>query len=273
MRTCIPKIIHYVWLGDEKKRPELMVRCLNSWKKNCPDYQIIEWGNKEAAEIKNSFLQQAIDRRSWAFAADFLRLYALKSFGGIYVDSDLEITRPIDEFLKYRFILSFEDEVFPSTAFIGSERGGRVISALLDYYENRDFVLKDGSEDRTPNPQIFYHILNEKFKQWNYVELGDSLILGSGEVIFPPNYFSKFVDGRVNYAVHHFAASWVSEYTVVNLLKVGCLRLCKVKQKNKFFDIKKFIKEYPQNIFSFEYKKNKFFVVVKSDSLTKGRQG
>ena len=99
----IPKKIHYVWVGTAEK-PDSVIKCIESWKKYCPDYEIIEWGNEEFEKIKNKYARQAFENKKWAFVSDYIRLYALYNHGGIYLDTDVEITQNIDRFLVHDFV-------------------------------------------------------------------------------------------------------------------------------------------------------------------------
>lgn len=103
----IPKIIHYIWLGSAKK-PELLQKCMQSWQKNCPDYQIMEWNSENTKDIDNIYFREALTSEKWAFASDYLRLYVLERYGGIYVDTDTEITNNLDPFLKHDFFTGYE---------------------------------------------------------------------------------------------------------------------------------------------------------------------
>lgn len=102
----IPKVIHYVWVGPTKKSSQAK-RCIESWKKFCPDYKIIEWNEKALQSIKNQYLEEAYEAGKWAFVSDVLRLYALLS-GGIYIDTDVELTGNLDGFLNHSFFMCFE---------------------------------------------------------------------------------------------------------------------------------------------------------------------
>ena len=104
----IPKMIHYVWVGD-KEKPYIVNKCLETWKKYCPDYKIVEWDNNSLVNINNRYTEQAFKKKKYAFVSDYLRLYALYHFGGFYFDSDLELTHSIDEFVNYDFITGFEN--------------------------------------------------------------------------------------------------------------------------------------------------------------------
>lgn len=118
----IPRIIHYIWLGGHEKDP-LFQKCMSSWKKFCPDYTFIEWNEKRIPNIKNQFFHEAIQAKKWAFASDYLRLYVLYHFGGLYFDTDLEVTANLDCFLSHDFFCGFEnDNRSPQTALLGAKK-------------------------------------------------------------------------------------------------------------------------------------------------------
>ncbi|MEN7470513.1 glycosyltransferase family 32 protein, partial [Providencia stuartii] len=88
----IPKIIHYIWVGNNPK-PQFVLDCIETWKQHLPDYEIMEWGNDCLETINNTYVNEAIKNKKWAFASDYIRLYALYNYGGIYLDSDVEVTQ------------------------------------------------------------------------------------------------------------------------------------------------------------------------------------
>ena len=94
----IPKIIHYCWFGKGPK-PELAIKCIESWKKYCPDYEIKEWNEDNFDLNYNAYVKEAYENKKWAFVTDVVRLYALVNYGGIYMDTDVEVIKPLDEFL------------------------------------------------------------------------------------------------------------------------------------------------------------------------------
>ena len=95
----IPKIIHYVWVGGKPLTP-LAEKCIASWKKYCPDYEIKRWDEKTFDVNQNKYCKQAYECKKWAFASDFVRLYVLYNEGGIYLDSDIEVLKNFDDLLK-----------------------------------------------------------------------------------------------------------------------------------------------------------------------------
>ena len=144
MLNTIPKIIHYVWVGD-KEKPDSVYKCIESWKKFCPDYEIIEWNNEKFKKIKNPYSTQAFENKKWAFVSDYIRLYALYNYGGIYLDTDVEITQNIDKFLVHDFVSGFEkwENIFsPITAFMGSKKENFAIhhfnGSWLDSYHRKN---------------------------------------------------------------------------------------------------------------------------------------
>ena len=150
----IPKKIHYVWVGT-KEKPKLVIDCINSWKMILPDYEIIEWNNNSLQNIKNDYVSEAYKNKKWAFVSDYLRLYALYHEGGIYLDSDVEITQKIDQFLHLDFFSGYEvygenKRFFPITALMAAQKQNDIIKDLLDEYSNIHFETKAGL-DLTPN--------------------------------------------------------------------------------------------------------------------------
>ena len=211
----IPKVLHYVWVGSVVK-PRQVEQCIASWRQNCPDYKIVEWNDKTLSSIDNQYLQEAYKAGKWAFVSDVLRLYALSS-GGIYCDTDIEITRNLDEFLENSFFMSFEfnpsirSQVnVPSTALIGAAPDSEIIKGMLREYENIRFRKEDGSYDLTTNVVRFNNFFQKHFGQYlNGLDINCPKIIGPGMVIYPYYYFCFPKEGFTNYAIHHFDGSWL----------------------------------------------------------------
>ena len=132
----IPKKIHYIWFGRGEKN-ERILHCIESWKKYCPDYEIIEW-NEDNFPFRCEFFEQAYEKGKWAYCSDVARLWVLQQ-GGIYLDTDVELYRSLDEFLDSEGFIGFEDTHYLSTACIGAEEGNPIIKYLLSYYESIEF--------------------------------------------------------------------------------------------------------------------------------------
>lgn len=208
----IPKIIHYVWVGNNKKDKKT-IECIKTWKKYCPDYVFLEWGNDILKEIDNQYVKEAYQNKMYAFVSDYLRLYVLKKYGGIYLDTDVEITNNIDKFLDNDFFICHEmNNNVPhiNTAFIGSIPNNKIIDGLLKMYESISFVKQDKSLDLTTNPVRFLEYFKNKY---NLVitDGTHSITLEKKSIIYPYWYFCKPEDNKENYAIHHFAGSWVKK--------------------------------------------------------------
>lgn len=227
----IPKIIHYVWVGD-KKKPEFVQKCIESWKKFCPDYEIVEWNNEKFEQIKNTYSQQAFENKKWAFVSDYIRLYALYNYGGIYLDTDVEITQNIDKFLTHDFVSCFElyeNNYSPiCSAFMGAKMNSNIIKDLLNYYEVNTFETQKGL-DITPNTA---HITEYFVKNFNVQRPFDGtkvLQLCDNCMIYPYHYFCVNDYNKENYAIHHFNGSWLDSYRRRNLLKIGNIQFARLK--------------------------------------------
>ena len=129
MTSKIPKLIHYCWFGNNKK-PEIVLKCIESWNKYLPDYEIREWNDNDLKECTNKYVQQAYKHKKWAFISDYFRLYALYNYGGIYFDSDNEVFKSFDDFLDLNFFTGFEnyyDAIKPFTAVVGAKKGNKIV--------------------------------------------------------------------------------------------------------------------------------------------------
>ena len=103
----IPKIIHYCWFGRKPKSEEFN-KYLESWKRFCPDYEIKEWNESNFDLNKNDYCREAYEAKKWAFVADYVRLKVLEKYGGIYMDTDVELIKSLDKFLHYNAFMCFE---------------------------------------------------------------------------------------------------------------------------------------------------------------------
>lgn len=214
-QTRIPKIIHYIWVGGNKK-PASVDKYIRSWKKYCPDYLIIEWNEKNYDITCNRYTREAYESKKWAFATDFMRLDILDKFGGIYVDTDVEIVKNLDDFLDDPAFTSFEagdpDQILMPTGLLAAEPGNRWIRFLKTYYDNdRPFILSDGSFDLNANTVTITRMTRQKYK----LKMNNKLQKNSDFVIYPSDYFcpKSWSTGKINltsnsHTIHHFAGSW-----------------------------------------------------------------
>ena len=207
----IPKIIHYCWFGRGKK-PGLALKCIESWKKYLPDYEILEWNEDNFDLNMFPYAREAYDNRKFAFVTDVVRLYALSKMGGIYCDTDVEVLSSLDPFLTHYAFSGFENDKDIPTGLMASEKDGKWVNELLNYYNGRHFVKPDGSFDTTTNVKTITDI-TEKF---GLIRRNSFQDLPNLVTIYPKDYFcpKSYIDGKIyltenTVCIHHFSGSWV----------------------------------------------------------------
>lgn len=213
MINKIPKIIHYIWVGG-KEKSELAKKCIESWRKYCPDYQIIEWNESNFDMNQNLYLKQAYQAKKFAFVSDYMRLKVLYDFGGIYMDTDVEVVKPLDEFLKHNAFSGFENQVWMPTAVMGAEKHSKWIERLLAVYDKLTFLNDNGSYNLTTNV-TYMSIVTQKFYKVKlnntYQELDDGLVIYPNDWFCPKDYVSQKIMLTDNtHAIHHFNGSWLT---------------------------------------------------------------
>ena len=210
----IPRIIHNVWFGKGRKS-QIVEQSVKSWSTFCSEYTIMEW-NEDTFNMNDccQYAKEAYDAKKWAFVSDYVRLKVLYEHGGIYFDSDLEVLKNFNDFLKYRGFFCTESHYTVSTAIIAAEPHAPWIKDLLDEYEHLAFINKDGSMNRLPNTKRVQKYLEGKYKyHWS----NEPQELEEGLVVFPQEYFSPLncFTGEMNmtentYAIHHYDNTWKS---------------------------------------------------------------
>lgn len=223
----IPKVIHYCWFGG-KPLPKIARKCIQSWKRFCPDYEIVEWNEKNYDIHKNSYMEEAYLQKKWGFVPDFARLDIIYQNGGIYLDTDVELIRPLDELLYHRAYMGFEGErdgvaINPGLGF-GAEKNNPILLEMMkDIYGNRHFCREDKSIDMTPSPRLMTDFLVKK----GLLVRNQRQCIGNELEIYPKSFFAPkdFWDGGLfikadTFSIHHYDASWVDwENRVVKWLR------------------------------------------------------
>lgn len=215
----IPKVIHYCWLSDDPYPKEIQ-RCINSWKKYLPDYEFIKWDFSRISKSDFKWVSDAFDNKKYAFAADYIRVYALYHYGGIYLDSDVEVIKSFNDLLKNPYFFCYEygrDTI--EAAVIGAQQHMPFYKYLLDYYNNQSFVGRDGSLFNRTIPSLMRDLISSKYRKFS-IDNPDEIIDNPNNIyVLPFDYFSpkNFLDGKIyttsrSYAIHHFQASWFPRY-------------------------------------------------------------
>lgn len=225
----IPKIIHYCWFG-RNPLPKLAQDCLASWKKYLPEYEIVEWNEDNFPLEEFQFAKEALENRKFAFVSDVCRLYALKEFGGVYMDTDVEVLKSLDSFLQHPAFSGFENDDFVPTGIMASEKNGTWVTELLRYYDNRSFIKENGEFDTVSNTFIITQIMKDKgFKMNNsFQEIPGYVAFYPNEYFCPKSYKTGKIELTKNsFCIHHFAKSWIP-------LKKRWRNIVKMKMMNIF---------------------------------------
>lgn len=212
----IPHIIHYCWFG-RKPLPPLAIKCIESWKKYLPDYEIREW-NEDNFDINIiPYTQEAYKKKKFAFVSDFARFWILYHYGGIYFDTDVEVIRPMNDIIRAGAFMGFENGgatvsgVNPGLG-IGTHAGHSLYKEILEHYACENFINKDGSLNFRTVVNRVTSILGQYGLQKN-----NQLQEIAGVKIYPSDYFCpiRITDGKMfvtanTVSIHHYAASWTS---------------------------------------------------------------
>ena len=224
----IPKIIHYCWFGHGEY-DEKIKYCMDTWQKVCPDYEIMRWDEDSFDLGQCRYAEQAYEKKRWAFVTDYVRLKVLDQYGGIYLDTDMELLKPIDRFLENNLTMGLVDrhgKVLFNGGFIGCRPGEDVIGGLLAEYDRLPFVKPDGELDLTPNT---VRMVDYFAKRWNVrpTLANDTIDMGERRVIYP----AKFFLSRQGYSFHHYCASWLDDWTRKVWVSVGPYKLVRFKRR------------------------------------------
>lgn len=215
----IPKVIHYCWFGRGAK-PELALKCIESWKTFLPDYELKEWNEDNFDINQNRYVKEAYDNRKFAFVTDYVRLYAIYTEGGVYMDTDVEVLGSYDSFLHHHAFSGFETDGNVPTGMMAAEKGSVWAKELLDQYNDRVFMQPDGSLDMTTNTTVITNymigkglLLNNKYQDF------EGLC-----TMYPSDYFcpkdhrtGKIRRTKNTVCIHHFAGSWTNHTWIGDL--------------------------------------------------------
>lgn len=212
----IPKKIHYCWFGRGEK-PKLAKKCIESWKRYCPDFEIIEWNEDNFDVTKYAYSKYCFDNKKWAFLSDFVRLIVIYENGGIYFDTDVEVIKSLDNLLQYEAFYGFENDDYVATGLgFGSVSHGKTVDSILSLY----LKLK-------PNSDGSFNLVNcpllntEGLLPFGLVSNGKCQKIYNAK-IFSKEYFNPLNDatGQLNitkntFTINHYGKSWMKKSVVI----------------------------------------------------------
>lgn len=212
-KQMIPKKIHYCWFG-KKLFPDKYKKCIESWKKFCPDYEIIEWNESNYDISKNKYMYDAYKHNVWGFVPDYARLDIVYNHGGIYLDTDVELVKKIDDLLYQKGFAGFEDE--KNVAFglgFGAVKELPILKVLMEYYEEISFVKENGELNLIPSPAYITFVLSQHGLIGNgeYQRIEDMTVYPAKVLSGKCMYTMRTVIKPWTYAIHHYDGSWATE--------------------------------------------------------------
>lgn len=208
----IPKIIHFVWLGNGEY-DELIKKCLDSWKSILCDYEIMIW-NETNIEIEDCiYAKQAYAEKQYAFVSDYVRLKVLYEYGGIYLDSDIEVLKKFDDLLEAKAFTCFENDHAIAAWIFGSEKGNPIFKEFMEYYQKKPFILEGGEYDKTPNPVPMTKIcIKNGLKLNGKTQDLCNIIVYQQDYFCPYNRATEELNITENtYCIHYFNGTWISD--------------------------------------------------------------
>ncbi len=242
MEGLIPKILHFCWLSGEPYPKEIQ-KCLNSWKEKLPEYTLMLWDTSKVDVNVCNWTKQAYEKKKYAFVSDYVRFYALYNYGGIYLDTDVEVIKSFDDLLNQEFFFSFEYTTIPEAAVIGAKKGLPWIKTCMDWYLKNDFFDKDGKERHIVAPLVLKYGFETTLKNTLFDTCEVQKLKGG--TVYPFEYFSAwnyYTDKKIitenTYSVHQFFSSWLNINCKVKLKKRLHVLVIKLLGKKRYNKIK-----------------------------------
>lgn len=211
-QEVIPKVIHYCWFG-KGEMPKQFRDNIETWKKYCPDYEIRRWDENNYDIEKNRYMSQAYKAKKWGFVPDYARLDVIYNYGGIYLDTDVEILKPLDPLLELDLFCGFENINFVNFGLgFGAKKNHELIKKMMDVYENLEFVKEDGSYNLTPSPKYQTMVLEAVgLKRNGCTQRIQNDIILSSKYLAPVNLYGIGSPTEKSFSIHQYAATWLNE--------------------------------------------------------------
>ena len=218
----IPKIIHYCWFGRGEK-PELAKKCIASWRRFCPDFEIREWNEDNCGDLSIPFMAEAYAAKKYAFVSDVMRLVVLEQYGGVYFDTDVEVLRDISPLLEDEGFIGFENDRFVNSGqVLAAIPHHPVIGAMIAEYKTLHFLNPDGSTNAVGCP----HLNSDVMERFGLVRNGQEQLV-AGIHVYPEDYFNpmdsttgKLTKTGNTYSIHWYSMSWMGKSTQIRV-KIG----------------------------------------------------
>lgn len=208
--STIPKTIHYIWFGKNPKS-DLVLKCISSWKKYLPDYEIVEWNEDNYDVNKNKYISEAYSCKKWAFVSDYVRFDILNRFGGIYLDTDVEMLKSLpDEFLNNTAFTGMEStgDIAPGLIW-GSVAGHPFLQRILENYEESSFIVNGKEMPITVNARITEMIMESGYIKSGLRQKINDIMIYESEIfcgydldVFEPHITQNTI------SMHHYSSSW-----------------------------------------------------------------
>ena len=218
----IPKIIHYCWFGRGEK-PELAKKCIASWKKFCPDFEIREWNEDNCDYLAMPFMAEAYAAKKYAFVSDVMRLIVLEQYGGVYFDTDVEVVRDISPLLNDEGFIGFENNRFVNSGQVMAAVPQQpIVQAMIDEYKKLHYMQPDSSVMPVGCPRLNSDVL----ERFGLIRNGQEQIV-AGIHVYPDDYFNpmdsttgKLTKTENTYSIHWYSMSWLPKRTQMKV-KLG----------------------------------------------------
>lgn len=231
----IPKVIHYCWFGNNPL-PFEVKKCINSWKKICPDYEIRRWDETNFDVYQNDFIKSAYGSKAWAFVSDYARLKIVYDEGGIYLDTDVELKKSLDELRKNEgfFVIQQEGHYCNTGLGFGAKKENEIVKTMLDLYD--DLIYSEENKFSIACPY-----LNTKALEKYGYSYSDDVIVIHNNLVLPPRFMDPIAPGKNKenllcndtVSIHHYSASWMDDKTVRRrkiIRIIGEKRIYKIKK-------------------------------------------
>lgn len=219
----IPKIIHYCWLGGNPI-PMKLQRYIETWRKKLPEYELMLWNESNFNTDSCNWVKQACEQKKYAYAADYIRFYALYNYGGIYLDTDVQVLRSYNPFLDLHTMVGYENSLgLLEVSTFGSEKENPCLKVILDYYEENDFVYNESEMKEILCQQVVTRVLMQNNYQFvNVKTINEALKYKNNRLVipvFPSDFFSpkdwssQLINVSDNtFSIHNYSSTWIPDH-------------------------------------------------------------